>query len=131
MIYYGLAILSPQIFLLATLIIGSIVSLSTGSSWTASGTVGVALMGVGFGLGIPAPLTAGIIISGVYFGDKMSPLSDTTNLAPAVAGANLFDHIKAMLWTTGPTYLIVAVITIFLGMKYGGGSLDAEKIHAM
>lgn len=131
MIYYGLAILSPQIFLLATLIIGSIVSLSTGSSWTASGTVGVALMGVGFGLGIPAPLTAGIIISGVYFGDKMSPLSDTTNLAPAVAGANLFDHIKAMLWTTVPTYLIVAVITIFLGMKYGGGSLDAEKIHAM
>jgi NhaC family Na+:H+ antiporter len=131
LIYYGLAILSPGIFLLATLLITSIVSLSTGSSWTTSGTVGVALMGIGFGLGIPAPVSAGIVISGAYFGDKMSPLSDTTNLAPAVAGANLFDHIKAMVWSTGPTYLIVAAITIFLGMRYGGGTLDAAKIDAL
>jgi NhaC family Na+:H+ antiporter len=131
LIYYGLAILSPGIFLLATLLITSIVAISTGSSWTTSGTVGVALMGIGFGLGIPAPISAGIVISGAYFGDKMSPLSDTTNLAPAVAGANLFDHIKAMVWSTGPTYLIVAGITIFLGMKYGGGSLDAAKIDAL
>jgi NhaC family Na+:H+ antiporter len=131
LIYYGLAILSPGIFLLATLLITSIVALATGSSWTTSGTVGVALMGIGFGLGIPAPVSAGIVISGAYFGDKMSPLSDTTNLAPAVAGANLFDHIKAMVWSTGPTYLIVAAITIFLGMKYGGGSLDAAKIDAL
>jgi len=131
MIYYGLAILSPGIFLLATLLICSIVALATGSSWTTSGTVGVALMGIGFGLGIPAPVSAGIVISGAYFGDKMSPLSDTTNLAPAVAGANLFDHIKAMVWSTGPTYLIVAGITIFLGMKYGGGTLDIAKIDAL
>ena len=131
LIYYGLSILSPSIFLLATLLITSIVSLSTGSSWTTSGTVGIALMGIAHGLGIPAPLTAGIVISGAYFGDKMSHLSDTTNLAPAVAGANLFDHIRAMIWSTGPTYLIVAAICIFLGMRYAGGALDAEKISAM
>jgi len=114
LIYYGLSILSPGIFLLATLLICSIVAISTGSSWTTTGTVGVALLGIGFGLGIPAPVTAGVIISGAYFGDKMSPLSDTTNLAPAVAGADLFDHIRAMVWSTGPTYLLVAAITIFL-----------------
>lgn len=131
LIYYGLSILSPGIFLLATLLICSIVAISTGSSWTTTGTVGVALLGIGFGLGIPAPVTAGIIISGAYFGDKMSPLSDTTNLAPAVAGADLFDHIRAMVWSTGPTYLLVAAITIFLGMKYGGGTMDAAKIEAM
>lgn len=107
LIYYGLSILSPGIFLLATLLICSIVSLATGSSWTTSGTVGVALMGIGFGLGIPAPVSAGIIISGAYFGDKMSPLSDTTNLAPAVAGANLFDHIRAMVWSTGDRKSVV------------------------
>ncbi|AER67117.1 Na+/H+ antiporter NhaC [Thermovirga lienii DSM 17291] len=131
LIYYGLSILSPSIFLLATLLVCSVVSLATGSSWTTAGTVGIALMGIAHGLGIPAPLSAGIVISGAYFGDKMSPLSDTTNLAPAVAGANLFDHIKAMVWSTGPTYLIVALITIVLGMKYAGGSLDAAKIEAM
>jgi len=131
LIYYGLSILSPSIFLLATLLITSIVSLSTGSSWTTAGTVGIALMGIAHGLGIPAPLTAGIVVSGSYFGDKMSPLSDTTNLAPAVAGANLFDHIRAMIWSTGPTYVIVAAICIFLGMRYAGGELDAEKISAM
>ncbi len=131
LIYYGLSILSPSIFLLATLLITSIVSLSTGSSWTTSGTVGIALMGIAHGLGIPAPLTAGVVISGAYFGDKMSPLSDTTNLAPAVAGSSLFDHIRAMVWSTGPTYLIVAAICIVIGMKYAGGTLDAEKISAM
>jgi NhaC family Na+:H+ antiporter len=104
LIYYGLDILSPTFFLLATFLICSIVALSTGTSWGTSGTVGIALMGIAAGLGIPAPLTAGIIISGAYFGDKMSPLSDTTNLAPAVAGTDLFQHIRAMVWTTGPTY---------------------------
>ena len=103
MIYYGLSILSPSIFLLATLIICTIVSLATGTSWGTAGTVGIALMGIAIGLGIPAPLTAGIIISGGYCGDKMSPLSDTTNLAPAVAGTDLFQHIRAMCWTTIPT----------------------------
>ena len=131
MIYYGLSILSPGIFLFATLIICSVVSLSTGSSWGTSGTVGIALMGIALGLGIPAPLTAGVIISGAYFGDKMSPLSDTTNLAPAVAGTDLFQHIRAMVWTTAPTYVIVSVITIVIGFKYGGGTLDLAKIEAL
>jgi len=131
LIYYGLDILSPTFFLLATFLICSIVSLSTGTSWGTSGTVGIALMGIAAGLGIPAPLTAGIIISGAYFGDKMSPLSDTTNLAPAVAGTDLFQHIRAMVWTTGPTYLIVGVIALVLGFKYGGGQLDASKIQAI
>jgi NhaC family Na+:H+ antiporter len=88
-------------------------------------------MGIGYGLGIPAPLSAGIVISGAYFGDKMSPLSDTTNLAPAVAGSDIFDHIRAMIWSTGPTYIIVILITIALGMRYGGGTLETEKISAI
>ncbi|MCF7936616.1 MAG: Na+/H+ antiporter NhaC [Synergistales bacterium] len=131
LIYYGLDILSPGIFLLATLLITSIVAISTGSSWTTTATVGVALMGVANGLGIPAPLTAGIVISGAYFGDKMSPLSDTTNLAPAVAGAELFDHIRAMVWSTGPTYIIVAIIAIVFGMQFAAGDLNAERIKAI
>lgn len=131
MIYYGLSILSPSIFLLATLIICSIVSLSTGTSWGTAGTVGIAILGIATGLGIPAPLTAGIIICGGYFGDKMSPLSDTTNLAPAVAGTDLFQHIRAMCWTSGPTYCIVIVITLVLGFRYAGGQLDYSKIEAI
>ena len=133
MIYYGLNLLSPGIFLLATLLLCSIVSLATGSSWGVGGTVGVALIGIATGLGIPAPLTAGVVISGAYFGDKMSPLSDTTNLAPAVAGSNLFDHIRAMVWTTVPTYLIVVCITLVLGFRYGGGAanFDITRIQAI
>lgn len=131
MIYYGLSLLSPSIFLFASLVICSIVSLATGTSWGTSGTVGIAIMGIALGLGVPAPLTAGVVISGAYFGDKMSPLSDTTNLAPAVAGTDLFQHIRAMVWTTGPTYLIVAAITIFLGFRYAGGELDYGKIRAL
>ena len=126
MIFYGFNLLSPEIFLFATLLICSIVSLATGSSWGVGGTVGVALIGIASGLGIPAPLTAGIIISGAYFGDKMSPLSDTTNLAPGVSGSNLFDHIQAMLWTTVPSYIIVAALTLFLGFHYTGGSTSAD-----
>ncbi|MDO5115557.1 MAG: Na+/H+ antiporter NhaC [Synergistaceae bacterium] len=131
MIYYGLSILSPSIFLFATLIICSVVALATGTSWGTSGTVGIALLGIALGLGIPAPLTAGVIISGAYFGDKMSPLSDTTNLAPAVSGTDLFQHIRAMVWTTGPTYVIVIAITLFLGFGYAGGELDTTKIAAL
>jgi NhaC family Na+:H+ antiporter len=131
LIYYGLDLLSPRWFLLATLLICSVVALSTGTSWGTTGTVGIALMGVAMGLGIPAALAAGVVISGAYFGDKMSPLSDTTNLAPAIAGTDLFQHIRAMIWTTGPTYLLVCAITIVLGMRYGGGTLDAAKISAI
>jgi len=131
MIYYGLKVLSPGIFLVATLIICSVVSLATGSSWTTAGTVGIALMGVGMGLGIPAPMVGGAIISGGYFGDKMSPLSDTTNLAPAMAGADLFDHIRHMLYTTGPSYIVSLVLFGILGMRYAGGNMDQASIDAM
>lgn len=132
LIYYGFNVLSPGIFLFATLLLCSIVSLATGSSWGVGGTAGVALIGIAAGLNIPAPLAAGVIISGAYFGDKMSPLSDTTNLAPAVSGSNLFDHIRAMMWTTVPTYIIVAAITIVLGFTYSGGaaSFDPTRIQA-
>lgn len=133
LIYYGFYALSPSVFLTATLIICSIIAVSCGSSWTVGGTVGVALIGIASGLGIPAPLAAGVIISGAYFGDKLSPLSDTTNLAPIVSGSNLFDHIRAMMWTTIPTYAIVLVITIVLGFSYGTGShsFDINRIAAM
>ncbi|MCT4620690.1 MAG: Na+/H+ antiporter NhaC [Marinisporobacter sp.] len=129
MIYYGLKIISPGIFLIATCLICSIVSLATGSSWTTAGTVGIALLGVGAGLGIPAPVVAGAIISGAYFGDKMSPLSDTTNLAPAMAGTNLFDHIKHMVYTTGPSLIISCIFFGILGFKYAGKELDAALIN--
>ena len=130
LIYYGLALLSPQYFLLAALLICSIVSLSTGSSWSTSGTIGIALMGIAVGLEIPAPIAAGFIVSGAYFGDKMSPLSDTTNLAPAVAGSELFSHIRAMCWTTLPVLTIVAVIAVYLGRDVAG-ELDSSKIVLM
>lgn len=131
MIYYGIQILSPGIYLVATVLICSIVALATGSSWTTAGTVGVALIGIGQGIGIPAPVAAGAIISGAYFGDKMSPLSDTTNLAPAMAGSNLFDHIKHMIYTTGPSYIITLCIFGFLGMGYAGQELDTAKIQEL
>ncbi|MCL1941323.1 MAG: Na+/H+ antiporter NhaC [Synergistaceae bacterium] len=127
LIYYGLELLTPQYFLLAALFICAIVSLSTGSSWSTSGTVGIALMGVGAGLNIPAHITAGFIISGAYFGDKMSPLSDTTNLAPAVAGSELFSHIRAMCWTTLPVLAIVAGLAVYYGSN-ASGDMDSSKI---
>ncbi len=128
MIYYGLQILSPGIFLIATCLICAIVSLSTGSSWTTAGTVGIALLGIGGGLGMPLPLVAGAIISGAYVGDKMSPLSDTTNLAPAMAGADLFDHIKHMALTTGPSLVISLILYGILGMRYAGQELNVGEI---
>jgi NhaC family Na+:H+ antiporter len=131
MIYYGLKIISPSIFLMATLLICSIVSLSTGSSWTTAGTVGIALIGVGGGFGIPLPMVAGAIISGAYFGDKMSPLSDTTNLAPAVAGSNLFDHIRHMILTTGPSYVIALILYGIIGMKYSASNIDTGAIDSI
>ena len=103
MIYYGLEILNPSIFLAASCVICAIVSLATGSSWSTIATVGIALIAIGQILGIDIGWSAGAIISGAYFGDKMSPLSDTTNLAPAIAGTDLFTHIKHMLWTTVPS----------------------------
>jgi NhaC family Na+:H+ antiporter len=107
------------------------VSLATGSSWTTAGTVGVALIGIAQGLGISPALAAGCIVSGAYFGDKMSPLSDTTNLAPAMAGAKLFDHIRHMFYTTGLSYGITAVIFIIIGLQYRGQAIDAGEINGI
>lgn len=131
MIYWGLKLLSPSIFLVATLLLCSVVSLATGSSWTTAGTVGIALVGVGAGLGMPVGMVGGAIISGAYFGDKMSPLSDTTNLAPAVAGSELFEHIKHMTFTTGPSYLIALVVYGILGIKYAGNTVDTSAINVI
>lgn len=115
MIYYGMQVLNPTIFLAATVIICSVISVATGSSWTTSATVGIALIGIADALGIPLGMTAGAILSGAYFGDKMSPLSDTTNLAPAMAGTDLFTHIRYMAFTTVPTITITLIIFIILG----------------
>ena len=117
MIYYGLQILNPKIFLVAAAIICAIVSLASGSSWSTIATVGIALLGIGNALDISNGLTAGAIISGAYFGDKMSPLSDTTNLAPAMAGTDLFTHIKYMMYTTIPSFVISILIFLFIGLS--------------
>ncbi len=116
MIYYGLQILNPSIFLPATVVICAIISIATGSSWTTSATVGIALIGIGKAIGLPLGMVAGAVLSGAYFGDKMSPLSDTTNLAPAMAGAELFDHIRYMALTTVPTIVITIIIFTTLGI---------------
>jgi len=131
MIYYGLGILSPKIFLVATLLIASVTSLATGTSWGTAGTIGIALMGISTGLGIPAPIAAGAVISGAYFGDKMSPLSDTTNLAPAMAGTDVFTHIKFMLKPTIIAYAISLIFFAVLGLRYGGADVDLTAISAM
>jgi len=117
MVYYGLQVLSPSIFLPASVIIAAIISIATGSSWTTSATVGIALVGIGSALGIPTGMIAGAVISGAYFGDKMSPLSDTTNLAPAMAGTDLFTHIRYMAMTTVPTIIITLIVFSILSMN--------------
>ena len=118
MMNYGIKIISPSVFLVTACILCSIVSLATGSSWSTAGSMGVALIGVGTALGFPTAMTAGAVVSGAYFGDKMSPLSDTTNLAPAMAGATLFDHIKHMIYTTGVSMIIALVAYAVMGFMY-------------
>jgi len=129
LIYYGLKIISPSFFLVTSALVCSIASVSTGSSYTTGATFGVAFMGIGMGLGIPAPLTAGAVISGAIFGDKMSPLSDSTNLAAGVAEANLFDHIKSMCYTTGPAFIISLVLYAFIGFQFKADAIDASQIN--
>jgi NhaC family Na+:H+ antiporter len=129
MIYYGLQILNPTIFLAACVIICAIISIATGSSWTTSATVGIALIGIGNALGIPVGMTAGAVLSGAYFGDKMSPLSDTTNLAPAMAGGDLFTHIRYMLYTTVPTLVVTLIVFVILGLTLKtSGEADTDSI---
>ncbi len=133
MIYYGLQILNPTIFLAACVIICSIISIATGSSWTTSATVGIALVGIGETLGISIGMTAGAVLSGAYFGDKMSPLSDTTNLAPAMAGGELFSHIKYMALTTIPTIVITLIIFVIIGLNIetNGNPKIQDKLDAI
>jgi NhaC family Na+:H+ antiporter len=116
LIYYGLKLLSPKFFLVTACVVCSMVSLFTGTSWGTVGTIGIALIGVAQGMNIPLGQAAGAIISGAYFGDKLSPFSDTTNLAPIAAGSNLFDHIRHMLWTTLPAWLIGLLLYFFIGI---------------
>ncbi|MFT5970096.1 MAG: NhaC family Na+:H+ antiporter [Flavobacteriales bacterium] len=129
MIYYGLQILNPTIFLVATCIVTALVSLATGSSWSTIATIGIALLGIGQALGIPEAAIGGAIISGAYFGDKISPLSDTTNLAPAMAGTDLFTHIKYMMYTTVPSFVITLILFLIIGFSYTSeNAVDVQTI---
>ena len=128
MIYYGLDLINVSFFLPTATIISALVSLSTGSSWSTTATVGIALMGIGQAIGIPPPAVAGAIISGAYFGDKLSPLSDTTNLAPAMAGTDLFTHIRYMLYTTVPSMIISLILFTIIGLSYKDGALDPAQV---
>jgi NhaC family Na+:H+ antiporter len=128
LIYYGLKIISPQYFLVTASLVCSLISLVTGTSYGTIGTVGVAFIGIAHGLNIPLGQTAGAIVAGSYFGDKLSPFSDTTNLAPIATRSNLFDHIKHMLWTTTPAWLIGMVVYLILGMvSHESGNASLEK----
>jgi len=131
MIDLGLRLISPSVFLFTTCAICAIVSLVTGSSWSTAGTVGIALIGVGHGLNIPLPMVAGAIISGAYFGDKMSPISDTTVLAPSVAGTDVFTHVRHMVYTTGPSLIIALVLYALLGLRYGADTMDLAGIESI
>ena len=129
MIDYGLQIANPRFFLPACVLISALVSLATGSSWSTSATIGIALIGIGKALGLPVGMVAGAVISGAYFGDKLSPLSDTTNLAPAMAGSELFTHIRYMLYTTLPCIVITLLLFIVLGWSFSSsGEVDTSLL---
>lgn len=131
LIYYGLKIINPSMFLLTAALICSVASICTGSSYTTGGTFGVAFMGISIGLGIPPALTAGAVISGAVIGDKMSPLSDSTNLAAGVTETNLFAHIKSMLYTTVPAFVIALILYGVIGMRYDVSSIDTTAVDAI
>ncbi len=131
LMYYGLQLISPSMFLVTAALICTIASLSTGSSWTTGATFGVAFMGIGLGLGIPGPMAAGAIISGAIIGDKLSPLSDSTNLAAGVCETDLFKHIKSMLYTTLPAFVLSLVIYFVLGMGYSASSVDTSAVETI
>ena len=131
MIYYGVDLVNPTFFLPVSVLICSIVSMATGSSWSTVGTIGLALIGIGQALNIPEGMVAGAIVSGAYFGDKLSPLSDTTNLAPAMAGTDLFTHIKHMTYTTVPSITISVILFFILGFFYQGEGGDPKDIQQL
>ena len=126
MIYYGMQILHPSVFLPACVVICSVISIATGSSWTTSATVGIALIGIGSTMGMPLGMVAGAVLSGAYFGDKLSPFSDTTNLAPAMAGTDLFTHIRYMLYTTVPSYAVTLLFFVGYTVLYAPDSQPLE-----
>ncbi len=127
-IYYGLKLISPQFFLVTACFVCSLTAIAAGTSWGTIGTVGVAFMGIAMGLGIPLGLAAGAIVAGAYFGDKMSPFSDIPNLAAVTAGANLFDHIKHMIWSAVPGWLLSLAVYFFLGLRYRTGTISSESM---
>ncbi len=131
MIYYGLELISPRFFLPTGAILCSIVSLATGSAWTSSGTIGIALMGIGAGLGINPALTAGMVVSGAYFGDKLSPLSDSTNVAAAAAETDLYQHVRSMLYTTAPSMLLALILYTVIGLSHSAASVDLATIEGI
>lgn len=128
LIYYGIQLINPAVFLVTVALVCSVASIATGSSYTTGATFGVAFIGISLGLGIPTPLTAGAVISGAIIGDKLSPLSDSTNLAAGVCEANLFAHIKSMLYTTVPAFVISLVLYIILGLRYSADSIDTTAV---
>lgn len=131
LIYYGVDLLHPAIFLPAGLVLCSIMSLATGTAWGTIGTIGVVLMGLGGALGMPLPLVAGMVVSGASFGDKMSPVSDTTNLAAMSADTDLYSHIRSMLYTTFPTYIICLVIFALVGLSYSGQATSEQELLSL
>ena len=129
MVYHGLSLLTPGMFLPIGAVLCAIVGLATGSSWTASGTVGVALMGIAMGLGINPALAAGMVISGAYMGDKWSPLSDSTNVAAATAEAPLYEHVRSMMTTTLPSFILALILYTIVGLRGGTSSYDASAVQ--
>ncbi|MER2008391.1 MAG: Na+/H+ antiporter NhaC [Psychrobacillus sp.] len=131
LIYYGIQSISPQFFLVTTLLFCSVVSMATGSSWATLGTAGIAMIGVGQSLDVSLAMTAGAIVSGAYFGDKLSPLSDTTNLAAAVVGIDVFTHVKHMLWTTVPAYVLSAIIFTLIGLNTEVAAVNSAEVNSL
>ena len=131
MIYYGLKLFSPSVFLALLPVICAIIAVSTGSAWTTAGTMGAAAMGIAAGLGIPPAIAAGAVVTGASFGDKLSPLSDSTNLAAGVAGTKLFDHVRHMLYSTIPSFLIAVSIFAVIGSRYSADSVDTSQIDVI
>ncbi|BBP93243.1 hypothetical protein BsIDN1_68610 [Bacillus safensis] len=129
LIYYGLEFIHPNIFLLATLIICSIMSVATGTSWGTVGTAGIAMIAIGEGLGIPLPILAGAVLSGAYFGDKLSPLSDSTVLASSLSKVDVLAHVRAMMVLSIPAFVITAIMFTITGFMYGGKNIDQGKVE--
>lgn len=131
LIYYGVQVISPSVFLLTTILVCSISTLATGTSWGTAATFGVALMGIGGGLGVDPAMTAGAVISGAIFGDKLSPISDTVNLSSATCEVNIFEHIKSVATATVPGYILALIASVFLGLKYAKGQISDEQIGTL